>query len=91
MSDDNKPGLQVRLESLGWTFNENAAMGEQWTKTDPATQQVYNQKTQEWLYDFTAAQADQEITRGRALLGIGQDIKEMRRRRQSEDQPTPSQ
>ncbi len=91
MSDQEKPGLQVRLEKLGWQFNEKAAMGAQWTKTDPSTNVVYDQRTEEWLYDYTAAQADQEMARGRALIEARQELLEKRQQREGAGPQTPSQ
>jgi hypothetical protein len=70
---EEKPGLQSRLETLGWVFNAKAQIGEQWTKTDPNNGVSYNQRTTEWLYDFTSAMADQEMTRGQKLLKARND------------------
>ena len=47
--------------------------------------------TEEWLYDYTAAQADQEMARGRALIEARQELLEKRQQREGAGPQTPSQ
>ena len=70
---ERKPKIQTRLEALGWTFNENAKMGEQWTKKAPgeSLEGVIGQNTVNFAIDYTIAHADMEMERQQAIIDMG--------------------
>ena len=65
--------LKTELETLGWTFNEKAAAGHQWTKNDAG--KTYEEGCQEWIADATSALVRVEMQKAKEVAALADEFK----------------